>query len=76
MYKPVKLTKKTATMLIQRVFPTVPKAIISGPTGDGGAVRFTAETAPAHGLEIVCENDWFNHNGCRPACAWSAALPR
>ena len=34
--KPVKLTKKTALMLIQRVIPMSPK-LISGPTGNNGA---------------------------------------
>jgi len=62
-YKPVKLTKKTATTLIQRVFGTIPKAVISGPKGDGEAVIFTALTGP-QGLEVKAENDWYNHNGC------------
>lgn len=59
---PVKLTKKTAVMLIQRVIPLSPK-LISGGAADNGAVRFTAPVGPA-GLEITCENDWFTHNGC------------
>lgn len=62
MYKPVKLTKKTATMLIRRFFP-VSLNLTCQKSEDGGAVRFTASTGP-EGLEIVCENDWFNHNGC------------
>lgn len=60
--KPVKLTKKTAVMLIQRVIPMSPK-LISGGAGNNGAVRFTAPVGP-EGLEITCENDWFTHNGC------------
>ncbi len=58
----MKLTKKTAVMLIQRVIPLSLK-LISGPTGGNGAVRFTALTGP-EGLEITCENDWLTHNGC------------
>ena len=54
--KPVKLTKKTALMLIQRVIPMSPK-LISGPTGNNGAVIFTAPVGP-EGLEIKVENDW------------------
>ncbi len=61
--KPVKLKKKTAVMLIRRVFPYLPKALISGPKVNGEAVIFTAPVGP-EGLEISCENDWFNHNGC------------
>ena len=60
--EPVKLTKKTAVMLIQRVIPLSPK-LISGGAADNGAVRFTAPVGP-EGLEITCENDWFTHNGC------------
>lgn len=63
MWKPCKLTKKTAMMLIQRIFPTLPKTLISGPTGNNGAVIFTTQTGP-DGLEVKVENDWFNHNGC------------
>ena len=62
MWKPCKLTKKTATMLIQRVIPMSPK-LISGPTGNNGAVIFTAPVGP-EGLEIKVENDWFTRNGC------------
>lgn len=62
MWKPCKLTKKTALMLIQRVIPMSPK-LISGPTGNDGAVIFTAPVGP-EGLEIKVENDWFTHNGC------------
>ena len=62
MWKPCKLTKKTALMLIQRVIPMSPK-LISGPTGNNGAVIFTAPVGP-EGLEIKVENDWFTHNGC------------
>ncbi len=60
--KPVKLTQKTATMLIQRVIPMSPK-LISGPKGNNGAVIFTAPVG-LEGLEIKAENDWFTHNGC------------
>ena len=59
--KPVKLTKKTAVMLIQRVIPLSPK-LISGGAGNNGAVRYSAPVGP-EGLEITCENDWFTHNG-------------
>ena len=49
-------------MLIQRVIPMSPK-LISGPTGNNGAVIFTAPVGP-EGLEIKVENDWFTRNGC------------
>ena len=61
-WKPCKLTKKTAMMLIQRVIPLSPK-LISGPTGNNGAVIFTAPVGP-EGLEVKVENDWFTRNGC------------
>lgn len=59
MYRPVKLTKKTATELIRRFSParnierynTVPEVAIFR--------VFTSED----GVEIRCENDWYNHNG-------------
>lgn len=60
--KPVKLTKKTAVMLIQQVIPLSPK-LISGGAGNNGAVRYSAPVG-SEGLEIICENDWFTHNGC------------
>lgn len=60
--KPVKLTKKTAVMLIQRVIPLSPK-LISGGAGNNGAVRYSAPVGP-EGLEIKVENDWFTRNGC------------
>lgn len=60
--KPVKLTRTTAVKLMRRVIP-VPMNLISGPTGNNGAVRFSAPVGP-EGLEITCENDWFTHNGC------------
>ena len=63
MRKPCKLTKKTALMLIQRVFPILPKALILSPSGNNEAVIFTALTGP-DGLEIRVENDWFDLNGC------------
>ncbi len=59
--KPIKLTKQTAVKLIRRVCP-VPASTIIGPEGDGSAVRFTAPIGSI-GLEIVCENDWFDRNG-------------
>ena len=62
MWKPCKLTKKTALTLIQRVIPMSPK-LISGPTGNNGAVIFSAPVGP-EGLEIKVENDWFTRNGC------------
>lgn len=63
MWKPCKLTKKTAMVLIQRIFLTLPKTLILGPTGNNGAVIFTALTGP-EGLEVKVENDWFTHNKC------------
>lgn len=55
----VKLTKRTAWELISRIFP---RLNISKDTTPPDVVIFRASTGPA-GLEIRCENDWFNHNG-------------
>lgn len=57
--KRLKLTKKTAVELIGRIFPGL--HISKEETGPDVAI-FRASTGP-QGLEIRCENDWFNHNG-------------
>ena len=60
MWKPCKLTRTSAVKLMRRVIP-VPMNLISGPTGNNGAVIFSAPVGP-EGLEIKVENDWFTHN--------------
>lgn len=55
----VKLTKRTAWELISRIFP---RLNISKDTTPPDVAIFRASTGPA-GLEIRCENDWFNRNG-------------
>lgn len=55
----VKLTKRTAWELISRICP---RLNISKDTTPPDVAIFRASTGPA-GLEIRCENDWFNHNG-------------
>ena len=55
----VKLTKRTAWELISRIFP---RLNISKDTTPPDVAIFRASTGP-EGLEIRCENDWFNHNG-------------
>lgn len=55
----VKLTKKTALELIHRVCP---RTDIKKEATQPYAAIFTACTG-SDGLEIRCENDWFNHNG-------------
>lgn len=62
MWKPCKLTRTSAVKLMRRVIP-VPMNLISGPTGNNGAVIFSAPVGP-EGLEIKVENDWFTRNGC------------
>lgn len=62
MWKPCKLTRTNAVKLMRRVIP-VPMNLISGSTGNNGAVIFTAPVGP-EGLEIKVENDWFTRNGC------------
>lgn len=59
MYKLVKLTKKTAAQLIYQICPRL--NIIKDATPPDVAI-FKASTGP-NGLEICCENDWFDHNG-------------
>jgi len=60
--RPIKLTKQTAVKLIRRVCP-VPVSAIVGPGGDGTVARFTVSVGSGD-LRIVCENDWFDRNGC------------
>lgn len=62
MWKPCKLTRTSAVKLMRRVIP-VPMNLISAPTGNNGAVIFSAPVGP-EGLEIKVENDWFTRNGC------------
>lgn len=59
MYKTVKLTKKTAWELISRIHP---RLNISKDSTPPDVAIFRASTGP-EGLEIRCENDWFNYNG-------------
>lgn len=59
MVKPVKLTKKTAWELISRIHSQLN---ISNDAAAPEVAIFRASTGP-EGLEIRCENDWFNHNG-------------
>ncbi len=60
--KPVKLSKKNAVALIQRVI-TVPKALITGGADENGAIRYAAPLSQ-EGMKIVCENDWATLDGC------------
>ena len=55
----VKLTKRKAWELISRIHPRL--NIRQEATPPDVAI-FKASTGP-EGLEIRCENDWFNHNG-------------
>lgn len=71
MYKPLKLTKKTAAKLIGKICPKL--SIYRDNTPQEVAI-YRAYTGP-EGLEIVCENDWYNHNGkikltIRDCTAW------
>mgnify|MGYP000757156549 FL=1 len=59
MHKPVKLAKRTACVLISRISAN---RNIKKDVTPPDVVIFRASTGPA-GLEIRCENDWFNHNG-------------
>lgn len=59
MYKPIKLTRKTAWELISRISSGLNVRKDDVPSD---VAIFRASTGPA-GLEICCENDWFNHNG-------------
>ena len=55
----VKLTKRKAWELISRIHPRLNiKQEVTPPD----VAIFKASTGP-EGLEIRCENDWFNHNG-------------
>ena len=55
----VKLTKRKAWELISRIHPRLNiKQEVTPPD----VAIFKASTCP-EGLEIRCENDWFNHNG-------------
>lgn len=55
----VKLTKRQAWELISRIYP---RLNIQKEITPSDVAIFTATTGP-EGLEIRCENDWFNHNG-------------
>lgn len=55
----VKLTKRKAWELISRIHP---RLNINQEVTPPDVAIFTASTGP-EGLEIRCENDWFNHNG-------------
>lgn len=57
--KTVKLTKKTAKQLIDRVCPRL--NIVKEITPPDVAI-YTTRTGP-EGLEIRCENDWYDLNG-------------
>ncbi len=58
MYKPVKLSRMTATRLMVQVIGPGVKPLLSEP--GAGATVYKAERGC---LEICCENDWYNHNG-------------
>lgn len=65
MYKPLRLTKKTAQELINRICPRLnitrePGFWGSPPTPD--VAIFRAKTS-SDGLDICCENDWDAKNG-------------
>ena len=55
----VKLTKQKAWELISRIQP---RLNIKQEATPSDVAIFKASTGP-EGLEIRCENDWFNHNG-------------
>lgn len=55
----VKLTKRAAWELISRIYP---RLNIKKESTLPDVAIFKATTGP-EGLEIRCENDWFNHNG-------------
>ena len=55
----VKLTKRKAWELISRIQP---RLNIKQEATPPDVAIFKASTGP-EGLEIRCENDWFNHNG-------------
>ena len=55
----VKLTKRKAWELISRIHP---RLNIKQEATPSDVAIFKASTGP-EGLEIRCENDWFNHNG-------------
>lgn len=57
--KTVKLTKKTAKQLIDRICPRL--NIVKEATLPNMTI-YTAHTGP-EGLEIRCENDWYDLNG-------------
>ena len=59
MYKTLKLTKKTASELIGRICP---RLNINKDNTPPEVAIFRATTGPK-GLEIKCENDWYNHDG-------------
>lgn len=56
----IKLTKKTAYELISRISTgrNIKKDDTSWPT----VAIYRASTGPS-GLEIICENDWYDYNG-------------
>ena len=63
MFKPVKLTKKTAQTLVNQVFPGLK---IEGGKCDNGAVVFHGFTGPEASLcrlLVTIENDWNTYNG-------------
>lgn len=55
----VKLTKRKAWELISRIHP---RLNIKQEATPPDVAIFKASTGP-EGLEIRCENDWFDHNG-------------
>ncbi len=59
MYKTLKLTKKTASELIGQICP---RLNINKDNTPPEVAIFRATTGPK-GLEIKCENDWYNHDG-------------
>lgn len=62
MRKPCKLTRTNAVKLMSRVVP-VPASAVIGPTGNNGAVIFTAQLG-LEGLKVKVENDWYDNNSC------------
>lgn len=59
MYKTIKLTKRTAAVLIGRIYPNLNIRKDNTPPN---VVIFRASTG-REGLEIICENDWCNYDG-------------
>ena len=63
MFKPVKLTKKTAQTLVNQVLPGVK---LEGGKRDNGAVIYYGFTAPdtaLYRLMVTVDNDWSTYNG-------------